>query len=140
MSDRPGAELQRQVARRAKGCCEYCRSQSSYAVQAFSVEHIRAVSVGGKSNFRNLALACQGCNNHKYNKQFAYDPVTSALVPLYNPRRNTWNDHFAWNDDCSLIVGLTPTGRATVQALHLNRESVVNLRHLLYAADKHPPE
>jgi hypothetical protein len=38
-----------------------------------------------------------------------------------------------------LIVGLTPTGRATIEALKLNREPLVNLRRLLYAAGEHPP-
>ena len=38
-----------------------------------------------------------------------------------------------------LIIGLTPTGRAMVETLRLNREGLVNLRRLLYAAQKHPP-
>jgi len=38
-----------------------------------------------------------------------------------------------------LIIGLTPTGRATVEVLKLNREGLVNLRQVLYAAGKHPP-
>jgi hypothetical protein len=38
-----------------------------------------------------------------------------------------------------LIIGLTPTGRATIEALHLNRANVVNLRRVLYALGEHPP-
>jgi hypothetical protein len=30
-------------------------------------------------------------------------------------------------------------GRATVEALRLNREGLVNLRRILYAAGEHPP-
>jgi len=56
------------VVKRARGCCEYCRSQACFAIQSFSVEHIIPKSQGGKSTLDNLALACQGCNNHKYNK------------------------------------------------------------------------
>lgn len=37
------------------------------------------------------------------------------------------------------IIGLTPTGRATVEALRLNRPEVVNLRRLLFAHGEHPP-
>jgi hypothetical protein len=33
----------------------------------------------------------------------------------------------------------TPTGRATIETLFLNREGVVNLRQLLYPIGKHPP-
>jgi hypothetical protein len=34
---------------------------------------------------------------------------------------------------------LTPTGRATVEKLQLNREGVVNLRQVMAMAGKHPP-
>jgi hypothetical protein len=60
-------------------------------------------------------------------------------VPLYHPRQQHWHDHFAWNNDFTLIIGLTPTGRATIQALHLNRSELVNLRRVLYAMGEHPP-
>jgi hypothetical protein len=38
-----------------------------------------------------------------------------------------------------MIIGLTPIGRTTVEALQLNREGVVNLRRVLYAMGEHPP-
>ena len=60
--------LKKTIVERAKGCCEYCQSQAKFATQAFSVEHIKPQSKGGKTTQDNLALACQGCNNHKYNK------------------------------------------------------------------------
>jgi 5-methylcytosine-specific restriction endonuclease McrA len=62
------AELRQQVIERARGCCEYCRSQAAYASQSFSVEHIVPRARGGTTSVDNLALACQGCNNHKYDK------------------------------------------------------------------------
>lgn len=37
------------------------------------------------------------------------------------------------------IIGRTPTGRATVTALRLNRKELVNLRELLLAVGLHPP-
>lgn len=43
-----------------------------------------------------------------------------------------------WSDDETLIIGLTPIGRATIVKLELNREGVVNLRELLHAIGKHP--
>src|SRR5438046_2244977 len=60
------AALKRSVAERAGDCCEYCRSQARLATHPFSVEHILPRSRGGEATEGNLALACQGCNNHKY--------------------------------------------------------------------------
>jgi len=37
------------------------------------------------------------------------------------------------------LLGLTPTGRATIAALRLNREGVINLRRALKLEGKHPP-
>ncbi len=133
------ATLRGRVFERARGCCEYCRGQARYSSQPFSVEHILARSRGGSSRLGNLALSCQGCNNHKYDKMEAPDPVSGALVPLYHPRRHRWEEHFAWSDDFLLAVGVTPTGRATVEALLLNRDGVVNLRRVLYLYGEHPP-
>ena len=65
--------------------------------------------------------------------------MTGDPVLLFHPRNQRWRDHFAWTADCTAILGLTPTGRATVEALHLNREGLVNLRRVLYAAGEHPP-
>ncbi len=127
------------IAERAENCCEYCLSQLRFSMQSFSIEHIIPVDKGGNSESGNLALSCQGCNNHKYNKTEGYDPVSRQMVSLYHPRQQNWNAHFVWNEDCTLIIGITPTGRATVNTLHLNREGLVNLRRILYEARKHPP-
>src|SRR5215203_2285622 len=128
------------VRERAYGCCEYCLSQEAYATQGFSVEHIVPFTAQGKTTASNLALACQGCNNFKYDKITALDPVSHQVAPLFHPRRDNWHTHFIWNHDCTLIISLTPTGRATIATLHLNREGVVSLRRLLLLASKHPSQ
>lgn len=133
------AEQRQAVLERARGCCEYCKSQVRFATQSFSTDHIIPRHSSGETALDNLALACQGCNSHKYTKTEARDPVSDKIVPLYHPRQHRWHDHFAWSDDFALVVGLTPTGRATIQALHLNREELVNLRRVLYAMGEHPP-
>ena len=133
------AKQRQAVIERAQGYCEYCRSQVRFAMQSFSVEHIRPRSQDGKTTLDNLALACQGCNGHKYSKTAGYDLVSNEVVSLFHPRQQKWRDHFRWSDDFTLIVGLTPVGRATVEALHLNREGLVNLRRVLYAMGEHPP-
>ncbi len=38
------------------------------------------------------------------------------------------------------IVGRTATGRATVEALYLNRFELLNLRRVLKAVGEHPPK
>jgi hypothetical protein len=131
--------LKNQVVERAQGTCEYCRSQVRFATQAFSIEHITPQSKGGETALDNLALACQGCNNHKYNKTESVDPITGENVPLYHPRQQKWEAHFSWNEDFTLIIGLTKIGRATIDALQLNREGLVNLRRVLYRVNEHPP-
>jgi hypothetical protein len=103
------------------------------------VEHILARARGGTTTLDNLALACQGCNNHKYDKVEAPDPITGRSAPLFHPRRDRWVEHFTWSDDFSLVLGLSPTGRATVEALYLNRDGVTALRRLLYKHGEHPP-
>lgn len=133
------AEQRRTVAARARGCCEYCRSQARFGLESFSVDHIVPRNVGGATALDNLAWCCQGCNNHKYAKTHARDPVTKEIVSLYHPRQQRWRDHFAWSDDFTLIIGLTPIGRATIEALQMNRKPIINLRRVLYAMREHPP-
>jgi hypothetical protein len=108
-------------------------------MQSFSIEHVVPLARGGPSTEDNLALSCQGCNNRKYTRTTGVDPVSGAVVVLFHPRSERWREHFAWNDDATLIVGLTPSGRATVEALQLNRDGLVTLRRLLYVAGQHPP-
>lgn len=79
-----------------------------------------------------------GCNQHKGIQTSASDPISELAAPLFHPREQEWEAHFAWSDDFTIIVGLTPTGRATVIALQLNRIGGVNLRRVLYAIGEHP--
>ena len=137
---RVGAALGRAVVGRADHLCEYCRTRDEFSVSSFCVEHIMPRSAGGSTKLENLAFACGGCNGHKSDKTTSTDPATGELVPLFNPRTEAWETHFAWSDDTLLIVGLTPIGRATAQALRLNRAPLVNLRKVLRAAAEHPPK
>jgi hypothetical protein len=127
------------IVERAGWCCEYCRSPERFATHSFALEHIIPRSRGGASTQDNLALSCQGCNNHKYTKVDARDPASGETVPLFHPRQQRWRDHFAWNEDTTIVIGLTPTGRATVEALRLNRPQIVNLRRALSRIGEHPP-
>jgi hypothetical protein len=127
------------VYNRALGLCEYCKSPANISSQPFVIEHIIAKSRGGSSMLSNLALACQGCNNHKYNKLIGFDVISKLEVDLFHPRFDIWSEHFCWSDDTSQIIGITATGRVTVEELRLNRIELLNLRQLLFGAGKHPP-
>ncbi len=136
---RPSVEQRRAVRQRATDICEYCQSQEDFATESFSVEHITPAALGGETELENLALACQGCNSHKYTKTTASDPATDKVVSLFHPRRQQWADHFRWREDFLEIIGITATGRATVVALKLNRPRLINLRRAVYALGEHPP-
>lgn len=133
------AAQRRIVRERAKGCCEYCRSQARLATEPFAVEHIIPRFAGGKTELDNLALSCFGCNSHKYTKTHAIDPETGEQVSLFHPRKQSWAEHFRWNDDLTRIIGKTAIGRATIEALYLNRVELVSLRRILHAVGEHPP-
>ena len=89
------------------------------------VDHIIPESLGGPTQFDNLWLACGLCNEYKGNRIAAPDPVTDELVRLFDPQRQVWQKHFAWAPEGDIILGMTPSGRATIETLRLNRPSLV---------------
>jgi hypothetical protein len=138
-SERVPADLRRQVRLRARGLCEYCRCPTLFTNASFHCEHITPREAGGETTLDNLAWACPWCNAHKYTKTRASDPRTGRVVPLFNPRRQRCERHFAWGEEFIVVLGRTGIGRATVAALHLNRPEQLNLRRVLRAAGEHPP-
>jgi hypothetical protein len=54
------------------------------------------------------------------------DPDSNATVPLFNPRKDHWTEHFRW--DGERIIGITGLGRATVFALDLNHSRRLQIR------------
>ncbi len=130
----------KELAKQRAGCrCEYCLSTDKYSTQDFESEHIVPVSKRGKTILENIAYACRGCNNHKFNKIRALDFITGKIVPLFNPRKHRWQEHFAWDSDPLYMVGLTPIGRATIDALQLNRPKLLSTRGNLLKVREHPP-
>lgn len=84
----------------------------------------------GPTTEDNLALACFFCNSYKGPNIAALNPATGRTVRLFNPRKDRWDRHFAW--DGPLLLGLTLTGRLTIDLLAINRPEAVELReHLL---------
>jgi hypothetical protein len=98
----------------------------------FQVEHVIPHQHRGSDDESNLALASDRCNFLKGPNLTAIDPVTRAIVRLFDPRRESWAEHFRVQDDA--IAGRTPTGRATVELLQFNVLRRRQLRALLIAA------
>ncbi len=130
--------LRKAVKIRAKYLCEYCLSPEYFSPDPFECDHILPISKNGKDELENFALSCSGCNGLKHDAIQAIDKGTGQLVPLYNPRKDIWAEHFTWNEGFTLIVGISPIGRATVTKLKLNRQSIINLRTALFKVGEHP--
>ncbi len=67
------------------------------------------------------------------------DPESGESAPLFDPRQDRWAQHFRWASDRIRLVGVTPTGRATVEALQMNRERTLQVREADLAIGRHPP-
>jgi hypothetical protein len=74
-------------------------------------------------------LACNRCNSHKGTNLSSIDPETEKKVDLFDPRRDTWEEHFTF--DGPRIVGRTAKGRATLHLLQMNAPYRVELREWL---------
>ncbi len=131
----------RQLVRdRAGNRCEYCLGHQDYIMGRLQIDHFYPTVKGGTDDLDNLCLACELCNQSKWKQTEAIDPETQAIVPLFNPRRQVWSEHFEWVDNGTKIAGLSPEGRATVVALKLNNSLAVRVRWNWVQAGWHPPE
>jgi len=133
------AELLTRLQRQAGNRCGYCRTSPLITGQPLTVEHIIPVARGGLSDEQNLWLSCRRCNEYKGTQINATDTDTGQQVSLFNPRQQSWREHFAWSGDGTRIIGLTPCGRVTVLALKLNNDDIVSARRLWVSVGWHPP-
>jgi hypothetical protein len=131
------ASLRRSVIQRADNRCEYCGISQVGQVATFHIDHIIPVVAGGETTSDNLALACVSCSLRKGARQQLEDLQTGEIVTIFNPRQQTWKEHFRW--DGVNVVGLTATGRATVEALDLNRAAMLAIRAEEELLGRHPP-
>jgi hypothetical protein len=103
------------------------------------LDHLIPEALGGSNEEENLWLACSLCNDAKGCRIASEDPTSGEVVRLFNPRHQDWHAHFRWSVDGFLLIGLTPTGRATVATLRLNRASLVLARRAWVSVGWHPP-
>src|SRR5437868_14567714 len=88
--------LVQEVWRRAGDACEYCQMPQAFYGTRHQIDHVIAEQHKGPTVLENLALACFPCNNHKGPNLSGVDPVSRKIVRLFNPRKDRWRRHFAW--------------------------------------------
>jgi hypothetical protein len=133
-------QLRQRVAVQARHRCGYCLTLEVVSGIPLTLEHIIPKSRGGQDTEENLWLSCRLCNEAKGVLTEALDPQTDALTSLFNPRHQSWTEHFAWSEDSTQIIGQTAIGRTTVEALSLNSELRVRARAIWAEAGWHPPK
>jgi hypothetical protein len=133
------SQLRLEVAERSNYRCCYCLSQEDISGLKCTVDHIIPESLGGETEIDNLCLACWDCNLHKQNRISTIDPVSQEQVPIFHPNYQQWRDHFRWETSGLIVVGITATGRATVELLRLNRPILLKARERWIKAGWHPP-
>lgn len=137
MSTRPSAAMRRQVVDRAQNRCEYCLIHQDDAVATHQIDHVLAEKHGGSTTLENLACSCMPCNLRKSSDLSSVDPATGAIVPLFNPRTQSWSEHFRFEG--VQVVGLSPEGRASVAFFQLNSYDRMSERRELMAAGRFQP-
>jgi hypothetical protein len=129
--------LRRLVIQQAADRCEYCALSQAGQEATLHLDHIIPQAAGGETVSDNMALAYVSRSLRKAARQMAIDPQSTQEAPLYHPRRDAWSVHFQWAG--VFVRGLTPTGRATVAALHMNRALIIAIRHEEATRGRHPP-
>ncbi|MHC5823611.1 MAG: HNH endonuclease [Nostoc sp.] len=129
-------ELRRLVTQRASARCEYCRIHQNFSIYTHEVDHIIAIKHGGETTADNLALSCLSCNRHKGSDFATIDQLTQEIVPLFNPRRLVWDEHFYLEN--ARIEGKTQIGQGTARLLQFNLPNRVLSRQVLISQGQYP--
>lgn len=132
-----GQTLREQVVQRARRRCEYCQLPDHLTSLEFQLDHVIAEKHEGETALDNLAYACLYCNSFKGPNIAGRDHETNATVRLFDPRRDTWNDHFEW--DSAVLRARTATGRVTIAVLRINLPYRVAVRESLIEEGSFPP-
>lgn len=133
--------LKQKIRIDAQNRCGYCLSPQHLVMARLEIEHIIPIAKGGGNSEANLWLACPICNRYKSSQIEAVDPQDGNTVALFNPRTQSWYEHFAWEEGGLRIVGKTAVGRATVSALNLSDDpDVLLVRSYWIQAGWHPPK
>ncbi len=129
------AATRRLVRDRAEDWCEYCRlPQSAFPFLTFHIEHIYARQHVQDDRESNLCLACPNCNLHKGPNLTSLSADGGEILPLFNPREQTWDDHFEVVG--GKVIGRTTIGEVTAKRLQMNVDDHLQIRRSLIARDE----
>jgi hypothetical protein len=64
------------------------------------------------------------------------DPETNRIVPLFNPRTDSWSEHF--RVERGRVIPLTPVARATAALLNFDDPDRQEARRKLAQAGRYP--
>jgi len=132
-------QIREQVITRAKERCEYCQTQQVIVI-SMEIDHIIPQSADGETELENLCYACISCNGSKLNSQTGIEPDTGDVTQLFNPRTQSWQEHFRWSTDGIRVIGITAIGCATINRLRMNRDAIIRSRQRWVEAGWHPPD
>ena len=118
------------VELRAGRRCEYCRAPQPASGIRYHLEHVFPESLGGTDEVDNLALACPTCNFYKSNHLLGIDEEGLAGRPLFNPRKDRWQEHFEFDSASLRLKGKTLEARGTINRLRMNQPVQIEARRL----------
>lgn len=137
----PLAERDREAVKRRAGYrCEYCHIVGwELQVDHILPRSLRRRDLPGTADeeldaHENLAAACAHCNRFKGDFTTGPDPLAGREVRLFHPRRDAWDEHFAWSTDYLRLLPLSNVGGATIARLRMNDAALRRQRRLLRAA------
>jgi len=130
------ASLRKFVAERAAFRCEYCRVAEADSNYAYHIEHIISRQHGGSNHPDNLAYSCSICNWKKGSNIASILEEGAIPIPLFNPRKQNWFDHFALEN--GVVAAKTLIGAATIKLLKLNFPDKIIERRELTQAGRYP--
>jgi 5-methylcytosine-specific restriction endonuclease McrA len=137
MRDSSRKQLRKRIAIIASGRCEYCRVLEYLSHHDFHIEHIIGLQHGGASTPSNLAYACAWCNWKKGPNIATILEEKGELIPLFNPRTQSWFNHFEV-ENTGFLLGKTNIGKATIKLLELNHAERIEERAGMMVAGFYP--
>src|SRR5215471_16672954 len=102
------ARLRQTVRDRAESRCEYCHLPERVAELPFQIDQLIAEQHGGLTSEDNLAFACARSNRYKGLNLSGIDPESGTITRLFNPRTDSWSEHFFWKDGNLAAYGDRP--------------------------------
>ena len=115
--------LRERIRQEADFACEFCGVSEIDVGGELTIDHYQPKTKGGSDQRENLLYSCMRCNQYKMD----YWPSQPGDIPLWNPRKEPFVQHFLEIEDGALFP-LTQTASFTISRLRLNRPQLVASR------------